>query len=231
MLRKRRMQGWAEATVTQSERLDVDLHRVSMRVSPEVAEAFNAPGQYHWVRLAQLGEAPFAIASAPGGDEFDYLVRRTSPLTLEWTELEPGAPVEVSLPEGRGFPLAEARGRPLWLVATGTGWGPMRAVLAAVLRERDAWGPVRAVYGARSPAQLAWAREFDVLRRAGIEVVPTVTAPNPTWQGAVGRVQQHLAVPPPGAVAFLCGQAEMMTEVTALLGERGLPPERVFLNG
>jgi NAD(P)H-flavin reductase len=213
-----------------NERLDVDLHRLTMRVAPEVTTAFNAPGQYHWVRLAQLGEAPFAIASPPGRGEFDYLVRRTSPLTLGWTDLEPGAPVEVSLPEGRGFPLDVARGRPLWLVATGTGWAPIRAVLATVLRERTAWGPVRAVYGAHSPAQLAWAREFEHYQRAGIEVVPTVTSATPTWRGAVGRVQRHLGVPPPGAVAFLCGQAEMMTEVTALLAERGLPPEQVFLN-
>ena len=32
------------------------------------------------------------------------------------------------------------------------------------------------------------------------------------------------------AVAFLCGQYEMVKDVTALLGQRGLPADRVFLN-
>ncbi len=225
------MQEWAEATLTHNVAVGPGLHRLTVQVPPEVAAAFHRPGQYHWVRFAEAGEAPFAIASAPGADAFEYLVRRTGLVSTTWTDLEVGATLEVSLPEGKGFPLEAARGRPLWLVGTGTGWGPLRSVLRALLREREAWGPVRAVYGAHSPTQLAFSAEFDALRAAGVELVPTVSMPDADWRGAVGYVQQHLGPAlPEGAVAFLCGQPEMMRDVTALLGPLGVPPERVFLN-
>jgi NAD(P)H-flavin reductase len=226
------MRDWAEATLKRNVVVAPGLHRLQVEVPPSVAGALHRPGQYHWVRLGDAGEAPFAIASPPGaGTVFEYLVRHTGRVGTAWTELAEGAPLEVSLPEGVGFPLEAARGRALYLVGTGTGWGPLRAVLQVLLMEREAYGPVRAVYGAHSPEQLAYAEEFDALRAAGVEVVATVSEGAPGWTGATGRVQQHLGAPlGPEAVAFLCGQADMVRDLTDLLGRAGVPPSRIFLN-
>lgn len=225
------MQGWSPAPITRREDVGPEQFLVALSVAPHLVEAFHAPGQYHRVSVPGAGEAIFAIASTPGTGPFEYLVKRGSPVADAWGRLPVGEAVRVSLPEGPGFPLPLARGRPLLLVATGTGVAPLRSVLGAVVAERRHFGPVHLLYGARSPAHLAFRGEFAVWASMGIVVTPTVTAPAPGWTGAVGRVQQHLAaLPVEDAVAFVCGQREMVREVRAALAARGLPPERLFLN-
>lgn len=225
------MSGWSSATVTQNEVVAPGLHRVSMKVADEVARGFHAPGQYHRVRVASGKDAVFAIASAPGSTTFEYLIRANDGVAGAWTALGVGARVDVGLPDGPGYPLESSRGRTILLIGTGTGWAPLRSVLNALRPRRADFGEVHALYGAHEPTQLAWADEFVGLARDRITVVPTISHAAPGWTGEVGRVQ-HLVdrLPTQNAVAFLCGQPEMIEEVTAVLGRRGLPPERVFLN-
>ena len=132
---------------------------------------------------------------------------------------------------GPGFPLDRARGRNLLVVGTGTGFAPLRSVLLTLGQERSAFGQVNGGYGVLTPAHLAFGPELSGWAQAGMKIVPTVTTGAPGWTGAVGQVQALLDLLPTGdAVAFLCGQGEMVKEVTDLLGQRGLPPDRVFLN-
>ncbi len=225
------MPGWSRATITHNDVVTPGLHRLTLSVTEEVAKAFQAPGQYHRVRIASGQVAVFAIASAPGSSVFEYLVRTVGEVAEAWTALAPGAHVEVEQPQGPGFPVHLARGRRLIVIGTGTGYAPLRSVLQAIRGQRAHFGPVHGLYGANDPADLAWADEFAPLAVENIHITPTVSRTGPGWTGAIGRVQQLVeTLPTDDAVAFLCGQAEMVAEVTRLLAARGLPPERVFLN-
>jgi len=224
------MTEWYPATIAEAATGSAPLLELALQVPPSVARAFRAPGQYHRVRL-QGTDNPFAMASAPGHEPFRYLVRRAPGLAEAWAEPPVGALVEVSMPRGPGFPLAEARGRPLLLVGTGTGFAPLRSVLEAVLEDRAAFGPLHALVGVHAPRELVWAGEVGRWAAQGISVEPVVSTPDAAWKGRVGHVQDHLQVlPTAGAVAFLCGQSAMVSDVIRALGERGLPAERVFLN-
>jgi NAD(P)H-flavin reductase len=183
------------------------------------------------VRVPSGKDAVFAIASAPGAAHFEYLIRANDGVAGQWVKQAPGQTVEVGLPEGAGYPLERARGRTLLLVGTGTGWAPLRSVLQTIRARRADFGPVHALYGAHEPSQLAWAEEFPQLAGEGITVRPTVSRAAPGWTGDTGRVQ-HLVthLPTEDAVAFLCGQSEMVEEVTRALGVRGVSADRVFLN-
>jgi CDP-4-dehydro-6-deoxyglucose reductase len=224
------MAEWYPATVAEAATASAALLKLSLHVPPQVAQAFEAPGQYHRVRLDGV-ENPFAIASAPGREPFQYLVRRSPGVAAAWAELPEGAPLEVSLPGGPGFPLAAARGRPLLLVGTGSGFAPLQSALEAVLAEREAFGPVHALVGVHSADELVW--EPDVARWAAhrVWVEPVVSTPDGAWRGRVGHVQDHLEeLPVRDAVAFLCGQSAMVADVTRALAARGLRPDHVFLN-
>lgn len=226
------MSEWYPATVdgAAAPGSGVALLELALQVPPEVARAFRSPGQYHRVRLGGA-ENPFALASAPGREPFRYLVRRAPGVAAAWAALPAGARVEVSLPRGPGFPLAVARGRTLLLVGTGTGFAPLRSVLEAVLEDRAAYGAVHALVGVHAEGELVWAPEVPRWEAGGLAVHPVVSTPGEGWRGRVGHVQDHLAaLPTEGAVAFLCGQTAMVSDVTRLLEERGLPAERVFLN-
>jgi CDP-4-dehydro-6-deoxyglucose reductase len=127
--------------------------------------------------------------------------------------------------------LRLARDRSLVLVATGTGFAPIRAVLEAIAAERHAYGQVHALVGLHAAHEVSWAGDAPRWASLGIHVHAVVSRPDPSWSGLTGHVQAHLSsLPVDDAVAFLCGQAEMVETVSEALAARGLPPERVFLN-
>lgn len=225
------MSGWSTATLTQNDVVGPGLHRLKLDVASKVARSFHAPGQYHRVRVPSGDDATFAIASPPGNEAFEYLIRVFDGVAGEWTSLPVGAEVQVSLPDGPGFPLGEARGKNLLLIGVGTGFAPLRSVIHTVMRDRSAWGRVSGAYGVLTPAHLAYRHELADWAAAGVHITPTVTNGTPEWQGRVGQVQEIVrTLPVDGAVAFLVGQPEMTREVTDLLVQRGLPEGQAFLN-
>ncbi|MFP2933690.1 NAD-binding oxidoreductase [Pyxidicoccus sp. 3LG] len=192
------------------------------------------PGQY--VRLCLPGLEPglFAIASPPGpqATEWEFLIKGGSPLPDALVGLEPGARVKVTRPEGKGFPLERARGHDGLLFATGSGISAIRSVIASIRREREAYGNVTLYFGARTPGAFAYWDELHEWEAGGIHVVRTVSQPGASgWQGLTGYVQAHLGeVPVENAVAFLCGQSEMVQGVMAALQARGMPRSHISLN-
>lgn len=191
------------------------------------------PGQYVHLRLPGTAEGLFALASPPGAERWDLLVKAYSPLTEALVQLKPGQQVEVSRPEGPGFPLEQAKAQDVLLFATGSGISPIRSVIESIRREREAYRKVTLYFGARTPNAFAYAKDFKAWEQAGIHVVPTVSQPGASgWQGLTGYVQAHLKEEPlaPGTQAFVCGQKEMVQGVISALRARGLPESAISQN-
>lgn len=225
------MSGWNKATLAQNNLVGPGLHRLSLEVPASVSSGFHAPGQYHHVRVPSGEDAAFAIASAPGTVPFEYLIRESDGVAGQLTALAKGSVVKVGAVSGPGFPLERAHGKNLLLIGTGTGFAPLRSVLLTILRHRARYAEVHGAYGALTPAHLAFGPELEGWGKAGLHITPTVTTTGRGWKGAVGQVQDLLAsLPVENAIAFLCGQSEMVKDVTTLLGRRGLPADRVFVN-
>jgi NAD(P)H-flavin reductase len=209
-----------------------DLHAVDLDVShTPLAQAPIAPGQYLKVLLPPAQEGLFAIARSQGG-QLELLVKEGAPVADLLLGLPAGATLQVSAPQGPGFPLSLARGRRLLLFATGSGISAIRPVLDAVAQSRAAFGPVTLYFGARRPSAFAYAADLERWRQADIWVVQTVSAPEQSgWGGLRGYVQAHLPQERlEDAVAFVAGQPGMVEDVRRALTERGLPQERLFLN-
>jgi NAD(P)H-flavin reductase len=225
------MPGWSKATLTQNDLAGPGLHRLTLEVPAAVASGFHAPGQYHRVRVASGEDATFAIASAPGAARFEYLIRSSDGVAGELTSLPVGSHVRVGVPEGPGFPVERARAHDLLLIGTGTGFSPLRSVVLTILKHRAQYKAVHGAYGVLTPAHLALGAEVAEWKGSDIHITPTVTTPAPGWKGEVGQVQAVVErLPVTNAIAFVCGQNEMIAEVTHLLERRGLPADRVFVN-
>lgn len=224
----RAMRSWHTARVGRRSTVDEGLVLVDLEVPGAVSSAFARPGQFNRIRLGGA-ESMFAIASSPGSSRFEYLIRRGTGVSDGLATLDPGAVVEVSPPEGPGFPLGRAEGHDLLLVCTGTALAPIRSVLGLVAARRQAFNKVTLLEGHRSPRQLPWREEL--MRLPSVDVRTIVTEGAPGWNGPVGFVQSLVsAAATADTVAFLVGQPEMTKEVTALLGARAVPGERIFLN-
>lgn len=224
----RAMRSWHTAHVGRRSTVDDGLVVVELEVPPAVSTAFARPGQFHRIRL-NGAESMFAIASSPGAARFEYLIRRGTGVSDALSTLATGASLEVSPPEGPGFPLARAEGHDLLLVCTGTALAPIRSVLGLVAARRDAFKQVTLLEGHRSPRQLPWREELAAL--PSVQVRTIVTDALPGWAGPVGFVQSLVsAAATPDTVAFLVGQPEMTRDVIGLLEQRQVPRERIFLN-
>jgi NAD(P)H-flavin reductase len=224
------MSHWSHAKLTHNQALTKGLHRLVLEVTQDVSTAFHSAGQYHRVRVGRE-DALFAIASPPRVSAFEYLVNTQGEVARAWASLGVGAQVEVTVPEGPGFPLTKAEGKTLLLIGTGTGFGPLRSVVSALRVRRGDFGPVYGLYGARTPTHVAWAPELEALADDEVHIQSVVQQAPPNWKGATGRVQHHLGrLPTRNAVAFLCGHPEMVADVTAALTARGVPRDHIFLN-
>lgn len=193
-------------------------------------------GQYAFLGLpGEERPRPMAIASGPGSDAPEFLLKARGQEELEgWLALSQGAPLRLSAAEGAGFPLGAAHGRPLLLFAAGSAIAAIRPVVEAILKDRVRYGPVHLYYGVRTPGELAFQLDFPRWRAGGIEVTPVVSRPEGTgWTGATGYVQDHLPARLEDAehtIAFVCGAPEMEEAVYGALAARGVDEERVFRN-
>lgn len=197
----------------------------------EMLEKHTTPGQYALMGWDRGSLYPMALSSVPGDTPLEVLIGT-------YTEEERAAllaqqgPLWASDPQGPGFDLERARGKPLLLFAGGSAIGAVRPVVESVLRHREAFGPVRLFFGARRQADFCFAERFDAWRAGGVELT-LVASQDPTWTGPTGYVQEHVPAKLPAAAdthAFVCGRPEMEEHVKAALLARGVPAANVCKN-
>lgn len=190
------------------------------------------PGQFVMVYAHGVGEVPISVSGRPGREGPVVLtVRDVGAVTRAVCAAAPGSMLGVRGPYGNRWPVEDAAGGDVVVVAGGIGLAPLRPVLLHVLRRRAAYGDVRLLYGARTPADLLYA---DELRRwgAAIGVELTVDAPSEGWPGRVGVVPQLIGAlaRPEETTAFVCGPEIMMRYAAAALVDAGVPAARVMLS-
>src|SRR5690606_3234045 len=97
-------------------------------------------------------------------------------------------------------------------------------------RERDQL--ITLVQGARRFSDCLFFGEFQGLRNARFEYRPVLSGQNESWDGRLGRVQQHLEnLASPEASYCVCGSRIMVDEVREMLVLAGARPEAVFCEG
>lgn len=192
-----------------------------------------AAGQYLIVHAGPGREErlAYSIASADQGKEppeFALAIGDGSGREL-LMHSGPGSELAVEGPFG-SFTLGNA---PAGLfIGVGTGTAPLRALVQAALL-RGGGGPYVLLSGNRLESEMLWRDEFEALGAtdARFRFEPTLTQPEPSWHGRVGRVQSHLAelVPTLGAEfeVYLCGKTDMVESTKQRLFELGVREEQI----
>ncbi len=197
----------------------------------ELLRKHTVPGQYALMGWKVDSLYPMALVSVPGDAPLEVLIGAYTDEERDVLLARDG-PLFASDPQGPGFPLALARGKRLLLFAGGSAIGPIRAVVEALLREREAYGPVSLYVGARRFEDLCFSERFDAWRDAGVELT-LVVSQDESWAGPRGHVQEHLPAAfaePLETLAFVCGRPEMEEQVMAALLARGLPAANIRKN-
>lgn len=194
-----------------------------------------APGQFNMLYVFGTGEVPISISSDPAEPgSLAHTVRSVGAVTRPLCELRRGATMGVRGPFGTAWPVEEARGKDLILVAGGLGLAPLRPAILHVLSNRAAYGRVTVLHGARTPADILFRREIARWRgRFDCDVEVTVDRAGTDFRGHVGVVPallDHVEVDPGRVVAMVCGPEVMMRFTARALEAKGLPREAIWLS-
>ncbi|MEJ2058974.1 MAG: FAD/NAD(P)-binding protein [Acidihalobacter sp.] len=194
-----------------------------------------APGQFNMLYLYGVGEVPISIVSDPEDDHLlDHTIRALGRVTDGLARLEAGARVGIRGPFGRGWPLAEARGRDVVLVTGGLGCAPVMSVINYVTKRRGEFGRLTIIQGVKHSDDLIWRTQYE--RWAALpqtQVLLAADVAGPGWHGAEGPVTvlfDQAEIDPERAVVMMCGPERMMQASAHLLLEQGIPAESLWLS-
>jgi anaerobic sulfite reductase subunit B len=208
----------------------------TLRLEPADGDALEpfAPGQFAMLYSFGVGEAPISISSIGGDGALVHTVRAVGAVTSAICAAEPGDLLGLRGPFGTAWPLAEAEGRDVVLVAGGIGLAPLRPVIHELLAHRDRYGVVCILYGGRTPAELLYVDEIAGWRgRFDVDVDIIVDAADADWQGRVGVVTRLIGpavFDAQSAVAMICGPEVMMRFTARELQDRGMSDDRIWLS-
>jgi NAD(P)H-flavin reductase len=229
---------WTEPApwrVTATRRESADT--VTLELEPPPGEVFAfRPGQFNMVGAFGTGEVPISISGDPAaaGGPVLHTIRDVGMATHALCALEPGDRVGVRGPYGTSWPLEEAEGADVVIIAGGIGLPPVRPALYHLLAHRDRYQRVVLLYGARTPSDLLFTGELARWRsRFDVDVQVTVDAAAGGWQGDVGVVSDLIATTrfdPATAMAFMVGPEIMMRFTVRALRTAGVPDDRIFLS-
>lgn len=193
------------------------------------------PGQFNMLYIFGVGEVPISISGNPADTHIlVHTTRAVGSVTSAMRRLRPGDMLGVRGPFGSSWPLEQAVGRDLVLVAGGLGLAPLRPLIYEVLAKRECFGRVALLYGARAPEDILYREELAAWHNSGaMAVYLTVDRAVEPWPGNVGLVTRLIPRAPFGrhsCLALVCGPEIMMQASVAALEQRGVAPQRIFLS-
>ena len=147
-----------------------------------------------------------------------------------------GGEIEASGPYGRFCLDDKDNNQRYFLIATGTGVTPYRAMLPSIERLIEQRGcRFVLLYGARTEQELLYGEEFDAFARAheGFDFHPCFSRGSraaPRSHDRLGYVQKVLPEfepHPERDIAYLCGNPDMVDATFNVLKEAGLPIQHI----
>jgi CDP-4-dehydro-6-deoxyglucose reductase len=221
------------ARVVEVERISVDVARVALQVPPAADFSFKA-GQYVDVVLRDGSRRSYSMANAPREDGIIEWHIRAVPggrfSNHVYQNLKPRDMLRVEGPFG-AFTL-QPGDAPLILLASGTGYAPIAAILkthAAEIARRGAvlyWGGARLSDLYAFDEARAWQDAYP-----GFRFIPVLSGSEPGWTGRTGFVHEAVSADYPdlsGYEVYACGNPLMVDAARYTFRRNGLPEERFF---
>ena len=194
------------------------------------------PGQFNMLSVFGHGEVAISISGDPHArsSRLIHTVRAVGAVTNVLTGLRRGALIGVRGPYGKAWPIDEAMGRDVVIVAGGIGLAPLRPAIYHLLSHRPHFARVVLLYGARTPQDLLYTGELEQWRgRFDVEVDVTVDAAGPEWRGNVGVVTtifENARFDPEDAVVMTCGPEIMMRFAVLEMQKIGVSTSNIFVS-
>lgn len=221
--------------VRQVHRETHDVFTLELEPAGGAAPLAFGPGQFTMLYAFGMGEVPISISGDPAESAMlVHTIRAVGTVTRALERCRKGDALGVRGPFGTCWPVDEAAGKDLVLVAGGIGLAPLRPVLYRLLAQRERYGRIALLYGTRTPEDIIYRDELEEWRgRLDLNVQVTVDRAGSEWRGNVGAVTTLLdraEFDPTNTVAMFCGPELMMRFTILALMKRGLRAEQMYLS-
>jgi CDP-4-dehydro-6-deoxyglucose reductase len=210
-----------------------DVSVLQLRLPTGVRAKFRA-GQYLQIELEDGSRRNYSMANPPHeSDSVQLHVRHVPGGKFSGSVLgglEKGHKLRVELPFGE-FTLQDESTRPAILLATGTGFAPVKSIVEDALK-RKLDRPLHLYWGARRQEDLYL---FDLAQKwhasGKLTFVPVLSEPDESWTGRRGFVHETV-LEDFGALAgyqvYACGNPAMTSAAQRSFVAAGLPEEDFF---
>ncbi len=193
------------------------------------------PGQFNMLYVFGVGEVPISISGDPTNPEIlVHTTRAVGNVTKAMDSLKSGHTIGVRGPLGTSWPVIEAEGNDVVLVAGGIGLAPLRPVMYHLLAHREHYGKIVLLYGTRTPDDILFKKELEKWRsRLDLEIHITVDRGTGSWRGNVGVVTNLIGRAPfdhLNCTAMVCGPEIMMRFSALGLQKRGVEPGDIWVS-
>ena len=222
--------------VAKMEKLADDVMRIYLKL-PEVERAQFLAGQYLDILLKDGRRRSFSIANPPHDDELIELhIRRVDGGEFTrhvFEEMKEKDLLRIELPLG-SFYLREDSDKPIILMAGGTGFAPVKAIVEHAIAE-EADRKIYIYWGARDVASLylsslaqSWADTHE-----NIQFIPVLSdlAEGDAWTGRTGYVHQAIAddfESLAGFEVYACGPPVMIEAGQKMFASKGLSDDDFY---
>lgn len=212
-----------------------DTFTLALDLSEQAGDLSFHPGQFCMLYAFGAGEVPISISGDPGDPmKLVHTIRAVGGVTGRMQSMKAGESLGIRGPFGTPWPVAEAQGKDLILVAGGIGLAPLRPLIYHIRKKRSDYGKLLICYGARSPDDLLYIDELNEWRSCpDIDFRVTVDHGSGQWRGNVGVVtalMQYFTGHPDNTLAILCGPEVMMRFSIRELNAMGIFDERIFVS-
>jgi len=220
--------------VASMERLNDEVMSLHLAL-PESERLQFLAGQYVEFILKDGRRRAFSIANAPHDDatlEFHIRHIEGGEFTSHvFDDMNVGEILRIEGPLGSFF-LREDSERPVIMLATGTGFGPVKGIIEHVIAEHS-HRRIYLYWGGRTQDGLYMhelAKKWDA-ENANIHYRPVLSKPDAGWEGRTGHVQDAVLADFDDLSEYemyACGHPQMVYAARDVLATKGLDPEHCY---
>lgn len=214
--------------VQEIERLSDDVMKVKLLIPPTERLQFLS-GQYIEIVMKDGRRRAFSIANAPFDDKYLELHIKYIPggdfTEYVFNDMKVRDLLRFEGPHGT-FTLQEESDKPIIMLATGTGFAPIKSILEHAFAEGIS-RPIHFYWGGRKASDFYQAEMVEewAAQHSNFTYIPVVSQPDEQWSGRTGHVQTSVLEDfdsLEGYEVYSCGNPEMVKEGYTLLTKHGV---------
>ncbi|WJY14567.1 anaerobic sulfite reductase subunit AsrB [Pectobacteriaceae bacterium CE90] len=201
----------------------------NFRISTDLPARF---GQFVEVSLPLVGEAPISVSDC-GPGWMDLLIRDVGKVTSALFQLDVGDAVWIRGCYGNGYPLERFYGRPLLVVAGGTGVAPVKGLLRHFNEHPGLVSQLDMILGYKNRQSVLYREEMANWSNVD-HLILTLDEGEADERFQIGRVTDVLATLPLSDIeqmqVIVVGPPIMIQFTVRMLLERGIAPAQIWVD-